>query len=232
MGYDEAATAKQPTRGPKTIAVARLAALTTMAETTRAQLEELKTDLHTYFKYVQERDQVMRANFNEMLPQSPLDFSPFPQDLMKPAEAKMPDAQPAQNEPAEHTPNPPQDKPLGSNSTSSSPTPPVHTPQTRSPPTQTNKGKATRKTPPAPPVEVDSEDTIAMEAEDIENIPQPQLAPTLVKMRSVKRTAGRIFAKKDKPSPVTPRSEEEVQSSATEEEEPTIIPPTHPKSIK
>ncbi|KAK8708679.1 hypothetical protein V6N13_059717 [Hibiscus sabdariffa] len=212
MGYDEAATAKQPTSGPKTIVVARLAALTTMVETTRAQLEELKTDLRTYFKYVQERDQVIRANFNEMLPQSPLDFPHFPQDLMKPAAAKMSDAQPTQNEPVEHTPNPPQDKPLGSDSASSSPIPPIHTPQTRSPPAQTNKGKAPRQTPPAPSVEVDSEDTIAMEAEDIESIPQPQLSPTSVKRRSVKRTAGRILAEKDKPSPVTLRSEEEVQS--------------------
>ncbi|KAK8632200.1 hypothetical protein V6N13_028977 [Hibiscus sabdariffa] len=181
MGYDEAATAKQPTGGPKTIVATRLAALATMAETTRAQLEELKTDLCTYFKYVQERDQ--------------------------PAEAKVPDAQP---EPAEHNPNPPQDKPLGSDSASSSPTPPVQTPQAKSPPAQPNKGKATRQAPPAPPVEVDSKDTLAMEAEDIESIPQPQLAPTLIKRRSVKRTAGRILVEKDKPSPVTPRSEKEV----------------------
>ncbi|KAK8568670.1 hypothetical protein V6N13_106567 [Hibiscus sabdariffa] len=196
MGYDEATTAKQPTREPKTIVAARLAALTTMVETIRAQLEELKTDLRTYFKYVQERYQVIRANFNEMLPQSPLDFSHFPQDLLKPTEAKVPEAQ---NEPAEHTPNPPQDKPLGSDSTSSSPTPPVHTPQIRSPLAQTNKGKAPRLTPPTPPFEVDIEDTLAMEVEDIE---------------------------------ITPRSEEEVQSSAAEDEEPAIIPPTHPMSIK
>ncbi|KAK8596893.1 hypothetical protein V6N12_065372 [Hibiscus sabdariffa] len=207
IGYDEAATTKQPTGGPKTIAATRLAALTTMAETTRAQLEELKTDLRTYFRYVQERDQVIRANFNEMLPQSPLDFPPFPQDLLKPVEAKVPDAQP---KPAEHTPNPTQDKPLGSDSASSSPTPPIHTPQTRSPPAKTNKEKATRQTPPAPPVEVDSEDTLEMEAEDIESIPQPRLAPTPVKRRSVKRTAGCILAEKEKSSPVTPRSEEEM----------------------
>ncbi|KAK8578897.1 hypothetical protein V6N12_069241 [Hibiscus sabdariffa] len=229
MGYDEAATTKQPTGGPKTIAATRLAALTIMVETTRAQLEELKNDLRTYFRYVQERDQVIRANFNEMLPQSPMDFPPFPQDLLKPAEAKVPDAQP---EPAEHTPNPPQDKPLGSDSASSSPTPPVHTPQTRSLPAQTNKGKETKQTPPAQPVEVDSEDTLVMEEEDIESIPQPRLAPTPVKRRSVKRTAGRILTEKDKPSPVTPRSEEEVHSSAAEEEEPTTIPPTHTTSIK
>ncbi|KAK8510715.1 hypothetical protein V6N12_067165 [Hibiscus sabdariffa] len=74
MGYDEAATAKQPTRGPKTIVAARLAALTTMAETMRAQLEEVRTDLRIYFQYVQERDQVIREDFMEMMPQSPLEF--------------------------------------------------------------------------------------------------------------------------------------------------------------
>ncbi|KAK9005856.1 hypothetical protein V6N11_043276 [Hibiscus sabdariffa] len=78
MGFDEAATSKQPVGGSKTIAAARLAALSTMAETTKAHLEELTIDLRTYFKYVQERDQVIKANFNEMLPQSPLDFPPFP----------------------------------------------------------------------------------------------------------------------------------------------------------
>ncbi|KAK8705119.1 hypothetical protein V6N13_048727 [Hibiscus sabdariffa] len=86
MGYDEAATAKQPTGGPKTIAATRV--------------------------------------------------PPFPHDLMKTAEAKMSDTQPAQNEHVEHTPNPPQDKPLGSDFLSSSPTPPVTTPQPKSPPTQ------------------------------------------------------------------------------------------------
>ncbi|KAK9007292.1 hypothetical protein V6N11_051121 [Hibiscus sabdariffa] len=45
-----------------------------MAETIRDQLEELKADLRTNFNYVQERDQVIKANFNEMLPQSSLNF--------------------------------------------------------------------------------------------------------------------------------------------------------------
>ncbi|KAL4363265.1 hypothetical protein GQ457_04G024610 [Hibiscus cannabinus] len=51
MEFDEAATSKQPTGGAKTIVVVKLAALTTMAETTKDQLEELKTKLRTYFKY-------------------------------------------------------------------------------------------------------------------------------------------------------------------------------------
>ncbi|KAL4388660.1 hypothetical protein GQ457_09G015720 [Hibiscus cannabinus] len=55
MGFDEAATSKQPTGGAKTIAAAKLAALITMEETTRDQLEGLKTDLRTYFNYVLER---------------------------------------------------------------------------------------------------------------------------------------------------------------------------------
>ncbi|KAK9024868.1 hypothetical protein V6N11_064774 [Hibiscus sabdariffa] len=122
MGFDETATSKQPTGGARTIATAKLAALTIIAKTTRAHFEELKTDLRTYFKYVQERDQVIKANFNEMLPQSSLNFPSFPQDLLKPAEAKMAEPQPAQP-PAEQTPNPSQDKPSGSDSASSSPTP-------------------------------------------------------------------------------------------------------------
>ncbi|KAL4290379.1 hypothetical protein GQ457_14G019830 [Hibiscus cannabinus] len=52
MGFDEVATSKQPTGGARTIAAAKLAALITMAETTRDQLEGLKTDLRTYFNYV------------------------------------------------------------------------------------------------------------------------------------------------------------------------------------
>ncbi|KAL4332868.1 hypothetical protein GQ457_07G006760 [Hibiscus cannabinus] len=90
MGFDETAPAKQPMGGARTIAAAKLAALTTMAENTRNQLEGLRTDLRTYFNYVQERDQVIKANFNEMLPQSSLNFPAFPQDLLKPAETKMP----------------------------------------------------------------------------------------------------------------------------------------------
>ncbi|KAL4339418.1 hypothetical protein GQ457_08G032800 [Hibiscus cannabinus] len=126
MEFDEAGTSKQPIGGARTIAAAKLAALITMAETTRDQLEELKTDLRTYFKYVQERDQVIKANFNEMLSQSSLNFPSFPQNLLKPAEAKM----------LEHTANQPKEKPLGSDSASSSPTPPDATPQHNSPPTQ------------------------------------------------------------------------------------------------
>ncbi|KAK8511843.1 hypothetical protein V6N12_000883 [Hibiscus sabdariffa] len=56
MGFDEAATSKQPTGGARTIAAAKLTALITMAETTRDQLDGLKMDLRTYFNYVQERD--------------------------------------------------------------------------------------------------------------------------------------------------------------------------------
>ncbi|KAK8502209.1 hypothetical protein V6N12_042706 [Hibiscus sabdariffa] len=52
MGFDEATTSKQPIGGARTIAAAKLAALITMAETTRDQLEGLKTDLRTYFNYV------------------------------------------------------------------------------------------------------------------------------------------------------------------------------------
>ncbi|KAK8506885.1 hypothetical protein V6N12_046246 [Hibiscus sabdariffa] len=95
MGFDETAPAKQPIGGARTVAAAKLATLITMAENTRDQLEGLKTDLRTYFNYVQERDQVIKANFNEMLPQSSLNFPSFPQDLLKPAETKMPEQQPA-----------------------------------------------------------------------------------------------------------------------------------------
>ncbi|KAL4303565.1 hypothetical protein GQ457_10G013310 [Hibiscus cannabinus] len=140
MGFDETAPARQPMGGARKVAAAKLAALTTMAENTRDQLEGLRTDLRTYFNYVQERDQVIKANLNEMLPQSSLNFPEFPQDLLKPTETKMPEQQPAQ--PAtEHATDQPQDKPLGSDSASSSPTPPDATPQHQSPPTQRRKGK-------------------------------------------------------------------------------------------
>ncbi|KAL4278046.1 hypothetical protein GQ457_03G011690 [Hibiscus cannabinus] len=162
MGFDKAATSKQPTRGAKTIDAAKLAALTTMAETTRDQLEELKTDLRTYFKYVQERDRVIKANFNEMLPQSSLNFPPFLQDLLKPIEAKIPEQQPAQPT-VEHTTNEPQEKPLGSDSASSSPTPPDATPQHNSPPTQRRKGKEPINTPATRAVEIDNEETTTFE---------------------------------------------------------------------
>ncbi|KAK8705118.1 hypothetical protein V6N13_048726 [Hibiscus sabdariffa] len=71
-----------------------------------------------------------------------------------------------------------------------------------------------------------------MEEEKPRRIPSPPLAPTTFRWRIVKRTAGHILVDKDKPSPTTPRSEEEVESSAAEEDQPTIIPPTHPTSIK
>ncbi|KAL4339157.1 hypothetical protein GQ457_08G028180 [Hibiscus cannabinus] len=115
MGFDETAPAKQPMGGARTVAAAKLAALTTMAENTRDQLEGLRPDLRTYFNYVQERDQVINAKFNEMLPQSSLNFPAFPQYLLKPAETKMPEQQPAQPA-AEHATNQPQEKPLGSDS--------------------------------------------------------------------------------------------------------------------
>ncbi|KAL4280292.1 hypothetical protein GQ457_03G009260 [Hibiscus cannabinus] len=157
MGFDEAATSKQPTGGARTIAAAKLAALITMAETTKDQLEGLNTDLRTYFNYVQERDQVIKANFNEMLPESSLNFSSFLQDLLKPAETNMPEQQPAQPT-AAHATNQPQEKPLGSDSTSSSPTPPDSTPQHNSPPIQRRKGKEPKNTPATPAVEVDNEE--------------------------------------------------------------------------
>ncbi|KAL4310230.1 hypothetical protein GQ457_01G017860 [Hibiscus cannabinus] len=130
----------------KQFAAARLVTLTTMAETTRDQLEELKTDLDTYFKYVQERDQVIKAKFNEMLPQSSLNFPHFPQYLLKPAKAR--------------------DKPLGFYSASSSPTPPATTPQPHSPPTQRKKGKEPINAPATLAVEIDSEETAAFEEEE------------------------------------------------------------------
>ncbi|KAL4384058.1 hypothetical protein GQ457_15G018490 [Hibiscus cannabinus] len=106
MGFDETAPAKQPMGGARTVAAAKLAALTTMAENTRDQLEGLKMDLRTYFNYVQERDQVIKANFNEMLPQSSLNFPALPQDLLKPAETKMPEQQHAQPAAEHATDNP------------------------------------------------------------------------------------------------------------------------------
>ncbi|KAK8573840.1 hypothetical protein V6N13_096771 [Hibiscus sabdariffa] len=106
MGFDETAPAKQPMGGARIVATAKLAALTTTAETTKDQLEGLRKDLRTYFNYVQERDQVIKANFNEMLPQSSVNFPEFPQDLLKPAETKMPEQQPTQPT-AEHATDPP-----------------------------------------------------------------------------------------------------------------------------
>ncbi|KAK8661380.1 hypothetical protein V6N13_090985 [Hibiscus sabdariffa] len=221
MGFYETAPAKQPMGGARTVAAAKLAALTTMAETMRDQLEGLRTDLRTYFNYVQERDQVIKANFNEMLPQSSLNFPDFPQDLLKPAETKIPEQQPAQPT-AEHATDPPQDKPLGSDSASSSPTPPDATPQHQSPPTQRRKGKEPTNTPATPAVEVDSEETAALEEEEPQRTPTPPVATTPVRRRT-KRTAQRVLVEDN---------EEEVQSGAGEEDQPTIIPPTHPTSIK
>ncbi|KAL4278368.1 hypothetical protein GQ457_03G021860 [Hibiscus cannabinus] len=223
MGFDEVAISKQPTRGAKTIAAAKLAALTSMAETTRDQLEELKTDVRIYFKYVQERDQVIKANFNEMLPQSSFDFPPFPQDLLKPAKAKMPEPQPAQP-PTEHTSNQPQEKPLGSDSASSSPTPLVATPQHNSPLRQSKKGKEPINTPATLAVEIDNEETSTFEEEEEpERTRTPPVAPTPVRRQATKRTAGCVLVED---------SEEEVKSGAGDEDQPTIIPPTHPTSIK
>ncbi|KAL4297954.1 hypothetical protein GQ457_12G016240 [Hibiscus cannabinus] len=221
MGFYETAPAKQPMGGARTVVAAKLAALTTMAENTRAQLEGLRTDLRTYFNYVQERDQVIKANFNEMLPQSSLNFPAFLQDLLKPAETKMPEQQPAQPA-AEHATDQPQDKPLGSDSASSSPTPLDATPQHQSPPTQRRKGKELANTPANPAVEVDSEETPALEEEEPQRTPTPPVATTPVRRRT-KRTAHCVLVDD---------SEEEVQSGAGEENQPTIIPPTHPTSIK
>ncbi|KAL4362205.1 hypothetical protein GQ457_04G025150 [Hibiscus cannabinus] len=221
MGFDETAPAKQPMGGARTVDAAKLAALTTMAENTRDQLEGLRTDLRTYFNYVQERDQVIKANFNEMLPHNSLSFPAFPQDLLKPTETKMSEQQPAQPA-AEHATDQPQDKPLESDSASSSPTPPDATPQHQSPPTQRRKGKEPANAPPTPAVEVDNEETAALEEEEPQHTPTPPVATTPVRRRT-KRTAQRVLVDD---------SEEEVQSGAGEEDQPTIIPPTHPTSIK
>ncbi|KAL4273608.1 hypothetical protein GQ457_13G016610 [Hibiscus cannabinus] len=181
MRFDEAATSKQPTGGARTISAAKLAALITMPETMKDQLERLKTDLRTYFNYVQERDQVIKANFNEMLPQSSLNFPSFPQDLLNPAETKMLEQQPAQPTVA-HATNQPQEKPLGSDSASSSLTPPDATPQHNSPPTQRRKGKEPTNTPSTPAVEVDSEETAAFEEEEEpQHTSTPPVAPTPVR---------------------------------------------------
>ncbi|KAL4368650.1 hypothetical protein GQ457_05G024020 [Hibiscus cannabinus] len=202
MGFDETAPAKQPLGGARTVAAAKLAALTTMAENTRDQLERLRTDLRTYFNYVQERDQ-------------------FPYVPTRPVETKMPKQQPAQPA-AEHTTDQPQDKPLGTDSASSSPTPPDATPQHQSPPTQRRKGKEPATTPVALAVEVDSEETAALEEEEPQRTPTPPVATTPVRRRT-KRTTQRILVDDN---------DEEVQSGAGEEDQPTIIPPTHPTSIK
>ncbi|KAK8715706.1 hypothetical protein V6N13_043034 [Hibiscus sabdariffa] len=107
MGYDETTTTKQPTGGPRTIAPARMTALTTMVETTKAQLEETRNDICTFFQYVHERDQVIRANFMEMLPQIPVECPHFLQSLLRPAEAKGNKPHSAPPTPVKHTPNPP-----------------------------------------------------------------------------------------------------------------------------
>ncbi|KAL4278927.1 hypothetical protein GQ457_03G015210 [Hibiscus cannabinus] len=221
MGFDETAPAKQPMGGARTVVAAKLAALPTMVENTRDQLERLRTYLRNYFNYVHERDQVIKANFNEMLPQSSLNFPEFPQDLLKPTETKMPEQQTAQPA-AEHTTDQPEDKPLGTDSVSSSPTPHDATPQHQSPPTQRRKGKEPATAPVALAVEVDSEETAALEEEEPQRTPTPPVATTPVRRRT-KRTAQRILVDD---------SEEEVQSGAGEEDQPTIIPPTHPTSIK
>ncbi|KAL4301959.1 hypothetical protein GQ457_10G011670 [Hibiscus cannabinus] len=221
MGFDETAPAKQPLGGARTVAATKLAALTTMVESTRDQLEKLTTDLWTYFNYVQENDQVIKANFNEMLPQSSLNFPEFPQDLLKQTETKTTEKEPAQPA-AEHTTDQPQDKTLGTDSASSSPTPPDATPQKQSPPTQRRKGKEPITTPVAPALEIDSKETAALEEEEPQRTPTPPVATTPVRRRT-KRTAKRVLMDD---------SEEEVQSGAGEEDQPTIIPQTHPMSTK
>ncbi|KAL4354525.1 hypothetical protein GQ457_06G014070 [Hibiscus cannabinus] len=191
MGFDETTPAKQPMGGARTVVAAKLAALTKMAENTKDQLEGLRTHLRTYFNYVQERDQVIKANFNEMLPQSSLNFPEFPQDLLKPTETKMLEQQPAQPV-AEHATDQPQDKPLGSDSASSSPTAPDATTQHQSPPTQKRKGKEPATAPVAPTVEVDTEETAALEEEEPQRTPTPPVATTPVRRRT-KRTTQRVL---------------------------------------
>ncbi|KAL4379734.1 hypothetical protein GQ457_02G025920 [Hibiscus cannabinus] len=202
MGFDETASVKQPLGGART-------------------LEKLRIDLRTYFNYFLERDQVIKANLNEMMPQSSLNFPKLPQDLLRPTETKTPEQHPTQPA-AEHTTDQPQDKPLGTDSASSSPTPPDATPQHQSPPTQRKKGKEPVTAPVAPSVEVDSEETAALEEEESQRTPTPPVATTPVRRRT-KRIAQRVLVD---------HSEEEVQSGAGEEDQPTIIPPTHPMSIK
>ncbi|KAL4309867.1 hypothetical protein GQ457_01G019390 [Hibiscus cannabinus] len=138
-----------------------------------------------------------------MLPHSSLNFPAFPQDLLKPTETKMPEQQPEQPA-AENATDQPQDKPLGSNSASSSPTPPDATPQHQSPPTQRRKGKEPANTPATPAVEVDSEETAALEEEEPQRTPTPPVATTPVRRRT-KRIPQRVLVDD---------SEEEVQSGA------------------
>ncbi|KAK9026640.1 hypothetical protein V6N11_039475 [Hibiscus sabdariffa] len=139
----------------------------------------------------EERDQVIKANFNEMLPQSSLKFPAFPQDLLKPTETKMPEQQHA-HPTAEHATDPPQDKPLETDSASSSPTPPDATPQHQTPPAQRRKGKEPTNTPAMPTVEVDSEETATLEEEEPQRTPTPPVATTPVRRRT-KRTAQRVL---------------------------------------
>ncbi|KAL4383359.1 hypothetical protein GQ457_15G026560 [Hibiscus cannabinus] len=87
MGYDENTTTKHTTRGPKTIAAARLAALTTMAETTQTQLEGYKGKFH---------GNTATKSYG---------VSPFSQSLLQPAATIPTEPQPAQQPPAEHTSN-------------------------------------------------------------------------------------------------------------------------------
>ncbi|KAL4342183.1 hypothetical protein GQ457_08G027530 [Hibiscus cannabinus] len=88
-----------------------------------------------------------------MLPQSSLNFLEFPQDLLKPTETKTPEKEPAQPA-AEHTTDQPQDKPLGTDSSK-----PVTAPV-------------------ALAVEVDSEETAALEEEEPQRTPTPPVATT------------------------------------------------------
>ncbi|KAK9024869.1 hypothetical protein V6N11_064775 [Hibiscus sabdariffa] len=75
-----------------------------------------------------------------------------------------------------------------------------------------------------PAVQIDSEEAATFEEEEEpQRTPTPPIAPTPVRRRITKRTAGHVLVEDN---------EEEVQSGAGEEDQPTIIPPTHPTSIK
>ncbi|KAL4377232.1 hypothetical protein GQ457_02G024620 [Hibiscus cannabinus] len=83
------------------------------------------------------------------------------------------------------------------------------------------KGEGTYECPATPVVEIDSEETTALEEEEEpQRTPTPPLAPTLIRRRGTKRTDERILVEEDKPqaSPMAVDSEEEVQSGAGEED--------------
>ncbi|KAK9042651.1 hypothetical protein V6N11_017718 [Hibiscus sabdariffa] len=73
-------------------------------------------------------------------------------------------------------------------------------------------------------IEIDSWETAVFEEEEEpQRTPTPPVAPTPIRRKATKRTAGRVLVED---------SGEEVQSGAEEEDQPTIIPSTHPTSIK